>query len=138
MKNILITILLISTVAFSCKNENPRTASSESSPSEASVSSYTNMDVAAFQEKIKKGKVVIMDVRTVEEYDAGHIEGAINFDVKLPSFASNITKMNEETEYMVYCKAGGRSVTACKIMAKAGLKNLYNLEGGYDAWSAKK
>lgn len=135
MKNILITILLISAVAFGCKNETATTSSSATS--EASVSQYTNMDVAAFQKKIKKGKVVIMDVRTAEEFAAGHIDGAINFDVKLPSFASHITKMNEDTEYMVYCKAGGRSVTACKIMSKAGLKNLYNLEGGFDAWSAK-
>ncbi len=135
MKNLLITILLISTVAFSCKNET--TTNTSSAAGETSVSSYTNMDVAAFQQKIKEGKVVIMDVRTAEEYAAGHIDGAINFDVKSPSFASNITKMNEDTEYMVYCKAGGRSVKACKIMAKAGLKNLYNLEGGFDAWSAQ-
>jgi len=131
MKNILITILLISTVAFSCKNETVNT------PSASEVFNFTNMDVAAFQQKIKKGRVVIMDVRTAEEYAAGHIEGAINFDVNGPSFASHVMKMNEETEYMVYCKSGGRSVKACKIMSKAGMKNLYNLEGGYTAWSKK-
>jgi len=132
MKNILVTILLISTVAFSCKNETAN------APSASEVFNFTNMDVAAFQEKIKKGRVVIMDVRTAEEYAAGHIEGAINFDVNGSSFASHAMKMKEDTEYMVYCKSGGRSVKACKIMSKAGMKNLYNLEGGYTAWSAKQ
>lgn len=135
MKNILIVILLISASVFGCKNEGSTVASS--AKSEAVAFGFTDMDVAAFQEKIKKGKVVIMDVRTAEEYAAGHIEGAINFDVKSSSFASHIAKMNEDTEYMVYCKAGGRSVKACKIMSKAGMKNLYNLEGGFDDWSSK-
>lgn len=135
MKNIILTFLVISIAVFSCKNEPAN--SNATTTSEVSKAEFTDMDVSAFQQKIKEGKVVVLDVRTAEEYADGHIEGAINFDVNKPSFISHITKMNEDVDYMVYCKSGGRSVKACQVMAKAGFNNLYNLEGGYTAWAAK-
>lgn len=127
MKKIFLFIAIIALAVFSCKNNT--------SNQNAASLNYENLDVAGFKEKMDAGKVVILDVRTAEEFEEGHIKGAINFDVNKSSFTDKIIRMNEDIEYLVYCHSGRRSVKACNIMNNAGLKKLYNLEGGYVAWS---
>ena len=133
MKKIFLSILVASITIFGCKTETTHNEATNSTTTP--TLGHTNLDVAGFKDKMSTGKYVIIDVRTAEEFEAGHIDGAINFDVQKPSFSDKIVKMNEEVDYLVYCLSGGRSVTACQIMSKAGLKNLYNLEGGFMAWS---
>jgi rhodanese-related sulfurtransferase len=79
-------------------------------------------------------KLIILDVRTPEEYFEGHIENAINLDVNSTTFATEITKLNKESEYLVYCRSGNRSLVASELMKKSGFKNIFNMEGGFTAW----
>ena len=133
MKKISLLVFIASLVIFGCKTETTHNEATTST--EAPSLGHTNLDVAGFKDKMSTGKYVLLDVRTAEEFEAEHIEGAINFDVKQASFSDRIVKLKEDVDYLVYCRSGRRSVTACNIMSKAGLKNLYNLEGGYKAWS---
>jgi rhodanese-related sulfurtransferase len=79
---------------------------------------------------------VILDVRTRDEYVAGHIEGAINLDYYDPSFAAAVGALDPGDTYLVYCRSGVRSAAAIDIMVKKGFSDLYNLEGGTVAWTA--
>lgn len=98
--------------------------------------SFQNLDVAAFKAKIKEAGVVILDVRTPGEIAKGKIEGAEEMDYKDPGFAEKIKSLDKNKTYLIYCASGGRSAKTCNMMAESGFTGLYNLKGGYAAWSA--
>lgn len=76
-------------------------------------------------------KVVVLDVRTPEEYADGHIEGSLNIDVNNKDFAKKITALNKDDTYKIYCRSGRRSGKALDQMKSMGFKDLENL-GGYE------
>ena len=81
--------------------------------------------------------VVILDVRTPGETAAGMIEGAVEIDFRGDNFKDQISALDKDKTYLVYCKSGGRSASACEIMQEMGFEKLYNLDGGYTRWSAE-
>jgi rhodanese-related sulfurtransferase len=78
----------------------------------------------------KTSDAVLVDVRTPEEFRAGHIEGAVNIDFENPSFQTEIQKLDTTKSYFVYCRSGNRSGQALSVMDKVGMKNTYELKGG--------
>ncbi len=80
----------------------------------------------------------LIDVRTPNEYKQGHIEGAKNIDYFSKDFKQQLEKLNKEVPVYVYCRSGGRSAKAMQIMKDMGFKTIYNLDGGYLAWSQKQ
>lgn len=93
-----------------------------------------DINVAEFEE-LKSEGAIILDVRTQKEFDAGNIPGAILNDVKQSDFKDKLSGLDKEASYLVYCRSGVRSLTACSIMSGEGFKKLYNLKGGYIAWN---
>lgn len=79
----------------------------------------------------------IIDVRTPQEYAAGHIPGAINRDLNSTSFRDDIAKLNKTKIYLVYCHSGNRSAVARDIMIDLGFKQIYNMNGGIADWTAQ-
>lgn len=78
---------------------------------------------------------VIIDVRTDEEVSEGIIPGALHYDIFKPQeFMNAMNNMDAEKNYYVYCRAGSRSSQACQVMESLGLKNTYNLAGGFSNW----
>jgi rhodanese-related sulfurtransferase len=84
--------------------------------------------------KADTNSTVVLDVRTREEYQAGHIPGSVMIDFNSDDFEEKVAKLDKEKTYLVHCASGGRSARACKKMEKLGFKKLYNLEGGMGAW----
>jgi len=80
----------------------------------------------------KKG-MVLLDVRTDKEYEAGHIPGSVH--IPLSEIGDKIKKLKKDKDLVVYCQSGNRSIWAIKRLMGMGYKNLYNLKGGYNAWS---
>ena len=79
----------------------------------------------------RKG-MVLLDVRTDQEYEQGHIPGAVH--IPLSDIGDRIKKLKKDKELVVYCQSGNRSIWAIKRLMGMGYKNLYNLKGGYRAW----
>ena len=82
-------------------------------------------------------EVVVLDVRTIGEYESGHIPDAVNIDVTQESFKEEIQKLDPSLTYLVHCGANapnGRADRALASLQEAGFENLENLEGGYVAW----
>jgi len=92
----------------------------------------TNISPKEAQERI--GEFVVVDARTPEEFKGGHIEGAVNIDVSVPSFAGEIAKLDKSKKYLVYCNMGNRSFFASNMMSNAGFGNVFNLQGGIFEW----
>ncbi len=66
----------------------------------------------------------VIDVRTPEEYDEGHVEGAQLLDVQAPGFDDRIAELDPGVTYVVYCRSGNRSAQAAVRMVDAGLTVL--------------
>ena len=81
--------------------------------------------------KTKNDDLIILDVRTKEEFDLGNIDESINIDVMEALFADNIDVLDKNKTYLIYCKGGKRSKQASDIMFNLGFKNIYNSALGY-------
>lgn len=99
---------------------------------------FTNIDVPSFEAKMKGENVVVLDVRTPSETAQGMVEGAIEVDYQALDFETKINALDKDKTYLVYCRSGKRSVGASNIMAEQGFGDIYNLLGGYKAWSAEQ
>ena len=78
---------------------------------------------------------VILDVRTVEEFESGYIKGALNMDIRGGAdFIASVEALDKSKSYFVYCRSGARSGQACQLMSQMGFSAVYNLEGGVLAW----
>ena len=97
--------------------------------------SYDHVDVDAFADRIAERDVVLLDVRTPEEYAAGHLEGATNLPLAADDFRDRVAELDPDTAYAVYCRTGVRSQQAMEIMRKAGIEAVYDLDGGITAWT---
>ena len=87
------------------------------------------IDEENLEEFIKTG-VTIIDVRSKQEYDEGHIDGAILIpEYEIKERIEEIVK-NKEEKILVYCSSGTRSKIAQKELIKKGYKNVYNLKDG--------
>jgi rhodanese-related sulfurtransferase len=85
---------------------------------------------------IQEGGVKILDVRTPEEYAAGHVPDAVNIDVSSPSFDESVGALPKDATYVVYCRSGNRSTTASARMADLGFTTINNVKGSINDWSA--
>ncbi len=108
----------------------------ETTASEQVASFYKNVDVKMFSDLIKKNAGELIDVRTPQEFQSGHIQGAKNINVLDPSFADKIAKLDKSKTYMLYCRSGHRSGKALEQMRAAGFSKIYNLSGGVMAWTS--
>ncbi len=102
----------------------------------SSSSDLKNLDAAAFSQKVHETGVVVLDVRTPEEFMAGHIQGAINIDVEGTQFDSEITTLDKTKTYAVYCKSGRRSAIAVGKMKDTGFTQMFNLQNGVVDWQS--
>lgn len=95
---------------------------------------YENADVKTFASRITASDVVVLDVRTIAEYEEGYIQGAINIDVKQENFIETAKAyLPSDKTIAVYCRGGRRSVTAAEKLVAENYK-VINLEGGIMAW----
>jgi rhodanese-related sulfurtransferase len=79
----------------------------------------------------------LIDVRTPEEFAAGHLEGAVNINFFDDNFEDQIKQLDRSKTVFVYCKSGGRSGKASNMMQALEFEKIYDMAGGYTAWSAK-
>lgn len=98
---------------------------------------YQNISISEFGLKIIDKRFAILDVRTKDEFEQGHIDGAKLLDVQDANFKTQIETLDKNAEYLVYCRSGRRSISACSIMQENGFQHLYNVEGGWLAWLEK-
>ena len=94
-----------------------------------------NLDASKFAEKIAEGDVVVLDVRTPEEFNSGHIPSAINIDIYSDYFRADISALDNSKSYAVYCRSGKRSVDAASEMDLIGFESTFNLTGGIIEWA---
>ncbi len=96
-----------------------------------------HVDLSEFKNFLDTKAPVIVDVRTAEEFQSGHIPGAINIDVTAPDFAQQVGELDKDKSYAIYCRSGNRSRAAQAQMMQAGLGETLALEGGINVWDGE-
>ena len=94
-------------------------------------------EVAAMLQTPPEG-LTIIDVRTPQEFNAGHVAGAKNIDFFGSAFEATLLPLDRAKPYLVYCRSGNRSVGALEIMQKLGFTNLLHMSHGMNEWMREK
>lgn len=122
-----ISFLCLLTGVFSCQNQ------ANTSNTKAINTSITAEE---FEKKLSDGNAQLIDVRTPEEYNQGHLKGALNYNINSSEFENQLSKLDKNKPVLVYCLSGGRSGSAAEIMADKGFIEVYNMQGGIMKWIA--
>ncbi|AVI51149.1 rhodanese-like domain-containing protein [Pukyongia salina] len=102
----------------------------------SSSNSIRILNTSEYKAAISKGKVQLVDVRTPNEYRAGHIPNAVNIDYFQPQvFAEKVAKLDKNKAVYIYCRSGSRSRGAAAQLVKLGFTEIYDLKGGYMKWN---
>lgn len=118
VKSIIATIIII--FSISCSNSQ----------------NFKSVDEATFKATLEKtNDVQLIDVRTEDEFNGGHIQKAINIDWNGNDFDAQLTSLDKTKPVLVYCLSGGRSKKAAAKLNELGFKEVLELDGGYLAWS---
>jgi phage shock protein E len=81
-------------------------------------------------------KIVVLDVRTPEEFAAAHILGAKNVNFNGPDFKTAVGTLDRDATYLVHCQAGGRSARASATMKELQFKSVLHMNEGFGEWEA--
>ncbi|MDX1682432.1 MAG: rhodanese-like domain-containing protein [Phycisphaeraceae bacterium] len=103
--------------------------------SDRNISTINYEELVRLIEKSKKpGELMLIDVRSVEDYRKGHIPGAIN--ISLPLIRANDPRLAKAREIVVYAKDWRRpiSAAAAKRMLALGYQNVHDFRAGLEAW----
>ena len=99
---------------------------------------YEDVDVKGFAELMNDTNVVVLDVRTANEFNEEHLEGALNIDQAQSDFIEKAkAALTIGKTIAVYCRSGRRSASAAGRLAAEGYKAV-NLKGGIIAWKEAK
>ncbi len=94
---------------------------------------FESVDATRFGEVIKNPEVQLVDVRTADEYNSGHIVGAENMDVNQSDFDSRVATLDKHRPVALYCRSGRRSKIAAERVATQGF-TVIELDGGILSW----
>ncbi len=104
-------------------------------PAAVPATAVKNVSIDEAENLLKEKKdIVVLDVRTADEFKAGHIVGAKNIDIMADDFAKEVAALEKGKTYLIHCAAGGRSGRACKVPEVLQLGTVYHMNEGFKAW----
>ncbi len=98
------------------------------------MGAYSNLDPDGLQE-LRRGSLVLVDVRTDREVERGLIPGALH--IPLHMLPSRMQEIEHGCPVVFYCQSGARSAQASHFLADNGWEQVYNLAGGFSGWAAR-
>ena len=94
---------------------------------------FTRITPKAANDMIAEGNVQIIDVRNQDEWDEGHVPGAVHIPVD--DLFTRFGELEQDKRHLFICAMGVRSALACEMAAALEYTELYNIEGGTGAWA---
>ena len=83
----------------------------------------------------KNPDIMVLDIRTPEEFISGHIPASINIDYKAENFESELKKLDRSKSYLMHCRSGRRSTAALDIFSKLGFEHIIHIDDGILGWN---
>ena len=84
--------------------------------------------------EIQHTDYILVDVRTPEEYESGHIQDAVNFDFYSESFKNDILTLEKSSSIILYCRTQNRSTKTANFLKENGFKEITVKKGGITSW----
>ena len=84
--------------------------------------------------EIQDSDYILVDVRTIEEYESGHIQGAVNFDFYSESFDNDILTLDKSSSIILYCRTQNRSTKTANYLKENGYNEITVIAGGITSW----
>jgi phage shock protein E len=81
-----------------------------------------------------RSDLVILDVRTPDEFSAGHLSDAVNLDYYAPGFGDSLAALDRDAAYVLYCRTGNRSAQVREMMRGLDFAEVHEIAGGFVAW----
>ena len=129
-------LLCCAAVSLASGCRTPGRPASDAAPSSGPPHPFVqNLDAATSERLLRDHPDVrVLDVRTPEEFAAGHLAGAINLDYFNANFREKAAHLDKTKPYLIHCATGRRSAQAREVLRGLNFTALYHLEGGYKAW----
>jgi rhodanese-related sulfurtransferase len=128
---------LAGTALISCEKGAPVAESDAPTAVAAPAAGPIDLDGAKAAEVLASDPaIIVLDVRTAEEFAEGHIKGAVNIDFNGDDFETKIAALDPAKAYLVHCQAGGRSGQSLPLFEKLKFSRLYHLSTGFGGWVA--
>jgi rhodanese-related sulfurtransferase len=119
IKRLLLLVVFINVFACQSQKESP----------------IQRIDKETIKTEVIGKDVQLVDVRTPGEYNAGHIDDAVNFDLSdRTTFMKQIETLDKDQPVYLYCLVGSRSAYAAKILRSKGFTQIFDYSGGYNDW----
>ncbi|MEP6646164.1 MAG: rhodanese-like domain-containing protein [Saprospiraceae bacterium] len=137
----LVSFILLVATGMSCKKSvEASKAETETQTENSSEPQAKALEPSEFGDEMKKNGAIIVDLRFPQEFEQGHIDGAINVNFFDPKFQENILKLDKTKKYFLYSKAEPQTKRAGIYMRQNGFTDVNYVKGGYEAWkeSGKK
>ena len=96
---------------------------------------YQNIGNDEFNKMRNQPGSVVLDVRTPEEYNKGHVPNASLINFYDENFSQQLDSLDKDKTYLVYCAKGGRSSKASELMVQKGFTKVYNFQSGFSQWN---
>lgn len=143
LSTLLIAILLTSCASLKKTPKESSIPATKLTPATAVVkdandSKIQHVNTEQFNKLLLLKDVQLVDVRTKEEFDSGHIKNADNINVKDSEFKNNVSKLKKDKPVLLYCRSGKRSTDAAEILKEMGFTKLVSLDGGILSWEEAK
>lgn len=126
MKKVLLA-LIFTVLLLGCKKES-------STISETEVKLIPVEEVLNI---VQMEEAQLIDVRTPEEYEEGHLANALNIDFFSDNFLQDMEKLDKSKPVMIYCKSGNRSNKSLNKLKDSGFTKIYDVDGGITEWKNK-
>ena len=98
-------------------------------------STFSDLNPQQFNQVLSSGGYTLIDVRTIDEYNSGHIKGAKQEDFyQTQAFSNYLDSLDKNGKYLIYCRTGIRSAKAMQLMQDKSFASVHDLVGGYAAW----
>jgi len=126
------------TICLSCQTKADQTTSEQTPAGQITAGSPVKEINSQEAKNILEQQpgTIILDVRTPQEYAAGHLKKALLFNLYAPDFTSQISRLDPAKTYLIYCAVGGRSKQATNILKQKGFKHIYDASQGFNALKA--
>lgn len=114
----------------------PPASEVENTTTASSSGQIQTINAEQFNKLLVLDEVQLVDVRTPEEFQSGHIKDAENIDYNNENFKSKASSLDKSKPVLVYCRSGKRSASAAEILKEMGFTKIVSLDGGMISWEA--
>lgn len=123
MRRLLVLVLALSVLVAACSSDTTT----------QSIELVAPADAAQVIADAPEG-LVVLDIRTPDEFNAARLADAIMVDFYADDFAAQLDTLDKDVPYVIYCNSGNRSSEAVKTMEDLGFVEVYEIDGGIANW----